>query len=163
MIRSTQLRPRNWAALGELDEIVDRLFDDLDRVGPGIRGAGKGTEPVAATPRDGRRTADGLSAESPEASTDLSRPPVPSEAPGGPEERASTPEEAASALQARPLPPEDADFVARTVAWLACRPNADLLLERIRSTLLEPPVRVENPASTDASDHPQFLPDPKSF
>src|SRR6516165_2578725 len=102
MIRNTQLRPRNWAALGELDEIVDRLFDDLDRVGPAVRRAGRAMEPVAATPRGGRHhMADAMAAASPETTTDVPRPPAPAEIPGGPEASASTSEEVAPALQAR--------------------------------------------------------------
>jgi hypothetical protein len=161
MIRNAQLRPRNRAALGELDEIVDRLFDDLDRVGPGIRRAARATEPVAATPRDGRRIPDGPAAESPKA--DLSSPPAPSQTPSEPEERTSASEEAASVLQEHPLPPEDADFVARAVAWLACRPHADLLLDRVRSNLFKLGARVEDHAPTATSDQAQSVPDPKSF
>jgi hypothetical protein len=162
MKRSSQRRPDDWAALGELDAIVDRLFDDLDSAGPTVRRADRAMGPAAAASRAGRRTADGPPTDSDEAMSSLPRSPAVSEDVDKIAEREAASDEAEPATQARPLAPEEADFIAHAVDWLAPRSNAELLLERIRWSLSEQDAGAEHRAPPDASDPAALPPDPKN-
>jgi len=161
MKRNSQRRPDDWAALGELDEIVDRLFDDLDSPGSAARRADRALQPAAAAARAGRRAFDGPTADSAEAVSSLPRLPAVSDEVDKAEEPEVASSEAEPGTQACPLSPEEADFITHAVNWLAPRPNAGPLLDRIRSSLPEQYAGTEYRAPTDASDPPRLPPDPR--
>jgi hypothetical protein len=169
----TQTRPRQWnrSAFGELDEIVVQLFDDLANGKARLRRAA----PVAkkngpAQPnldREIDRSVQVPTTEAARSSTEAagSRPPknVVSESQFdslardtvADDEELFTDElwyqdESASLA----LTPEEEQFVKDAAAWLAPRPNADLLLERMCEVVLHQDAAVPplNGVEIDACD-----------
>jgi hypothetical protein len=161
MKRNSQRRPDDWTALGELDEIVDRLFDDLDGTGSVARRANKALQPAAAAPHADRRAVDVPPVDSAEAMSSLPRRSAGSDEIDGAEEREVASGAAEPDAQACSLSREEADFIAHAVDWLAPRPNAERLLERIRSSLPEQDAEADFRATADASDRPRLPPGPK--
>jgi len=110
----TKIRQRQWgrAAHGELDEIVAQLFDDL-AAGETFQRNGPSTS-MRASPaqrslhRESDRSTSVRRAEAP--------PPMHEE-------------------NAEALTPEEGKFIKDVAAWLAKRPNADLLLDLLAETL----------------------------
>jgi hypothetical protein len=145
-------RQRARAAYGELDEIVVQLFDDLATEGELPESAVPAARRAASSQPGSRRpnhrpmpasTAD--SAPRRDLGVRLARNAASENEPDGPAPRAAVPDqfdierlfpdESQREDDADSLMPEEEKFIEHVVAWLAPRPNADLLLDRIEDTL----------------------------
>jgi hypothetical protein len=144
----THIRPKQWnrLAFGELDEIVAQLFDDFASGDALIRK----TEPVAkrngpapsnlhreidrseqvSTEETARSPTDGMAGRSPKNIPHKSQI-FDSSSVADHEERFTDETWYEGQSASLTLTPEEELFVKHTAAWLAPRPNADLLLERI--------------------------------
>jgi hypothetical protein len=128
----TKLRQsqRTREAYGELDEIVVRLFDDLASEDELPRSAVSAARRAAASGRDsGVRPAHSNNSDNP---------------PTGPTPRVTAPGELdierlfadkSRLYENAAFTLEEQKFIQDTVAWLAPRANADLLLDRIEEDL----------------------------
>lgn len=151
-----------FSPLGELDRIVAGLLDTLgpDEAAP-PRSRARQPEPPphpslgasianlaarrVAAPRPVRPPsddfADGPDPPSPDSFTDV---PLPEECDRSP---------AASEVAPEPfLTEEEEDFIARTVAWLAARPDPDVLLERIWNLVIDRAADNAPAAAEEAGD-----------
>jgi hypothetical protein len=136
--------------LGELDEIVIQLFDDLDGKSLATQTPRPATELRAAEPHSPPRTAERRSAEPSGAEIDEAEAQE-SAAEDAPPQQFLESGEASGAVRRESLPPlsgieaeaelsvpsDDKGFIDLAVTWLASRPNAEHLLERIWLSLIE--------------------------
>ena len=151
MTRMSQ-RPRSRSAYGELDAIVVQLFDDLatedglprSAVSAAMRAASSQRSPRPADQRP-RPASSVESRPRRDQGERLTGDEASENEPNGPAQRGGASEEfdlerlfaEESRLEedAQSLTPEEEKFIQDAVAWLAPRPNADLLLDRIQETV----------------------------
>jgi hypothetical protein len=174
MKKSSEAGRPSRTALGELDEIVIQLFDDLDGESLAAQMAKPATEFRAAAPHSPRRTADQRSAEPSGAELDEAEAresvveDMPSQQLLEPDDESGTAQSESLSQATRPeagielsVPSDDQDFIERAVTWLAKRPNAEHLLEQIWLSVIEHAAAEERACgATDESDGgpPQPIP-----
>jgi hypothetical protein len=145
-------RQRTRAAYGELDEIVVQLFDDLaagdDLPESAVSSPMRGVSSQRSSRRPIHRSVPTSTVDSAQRFDLDARPTrnhTPQSQPNGSTPRTSVPEEfdmeplfadeSRSSDAAESLTREEEKFIEDVVSWLAPRPNAGLLLERMEENL----------------------------